>query len=504
MVTLSEVVAASTEAETVGDGSNQARGPSGGARLRMLRFHPALIVIAGACAALFRQAMHSGLSGDVFYEVAAGRWMLAHHAVIRHDVFSYTVHGRPWLDEEWGFQVLLAWLVGHAGAVSYWLVSAGACAGAILAGVARWRVSRASWMWSAALSVLAAAGLSVGLAARPQDLSYLFFALLLLLLALARHHARWLFAVPALLLVWANLHGSFLLGLGMVFLEVLWSLLPPSGGRLQVSRPLPKKAAILALLSSLTASLVNPNGPRLLVYAFHVSTSPRLASLIAEWQTPNFHSYLLLAVIIGPVLLFVCLLAFSGTDFALQDAVLAGLLFIAALHAVRFTPYFVLAACALLAPWAPLKRETLRPALATLPLSGALAAALLVGTHVPAGAAQSGTGSLATPVAATNFLARQGGRVFTTYWWSDYLVYRHIPVFVDGRTDLYFGTGVLRTYMQVDSLSLDPDTVFAHWRVRWVMWDRHEALSTFLSHDARWRVELRAGDAIVFEHVGAW
>ncbi len=43
-------------------------------------------------------------------------------------------------------------------------------------------------------------------------------------------------------------------------------------------------------------------------------------------------------------------------------------------------------------------------------------------------------------MAATNFLEHQTGRVFTTYWWGDYLIYRHIPVFVDGRTDLYFGT----------------------------------------------------------------
>ena len=38
--------------------------------------------------------MRTGLSGDVFYQLAAGQWMLAHHAVIRHDVFSYTVNGR--------------------------------------------------------------------------------------------------------------------------------------------------------------------------------------------------------------------------------------------------------------------------------------------------------------------------------------------------------------------------------------------------------------------------
>ena len=52
------------------------------------RLHPALIVVVGACAALFHEAMRTGLLGDVFYQLSAGQWMLAHHAVIRRDVFS--------------------------------------------------------------------------------------------------------------------------------------------------------------------------------------------------------------------------------------------------------------------------------------------------------------------------------------------------------------------------------------------------------------------------------
>ena len=60
--------------------------------------------------------------------------------------------------------------------------------------------------------------------------------------------------------------------------------------------------------------------------------------------------------------------------------------------------------------------------------------------------ATAGAGPLGAPVAATNFLEHQTGRVFTTYWWGDYLIYKHIPVFVDGRTDLYFGTEILQTY----------------------------------------------------------
>jgi hypothetical protein len=502
-VTLSDISAVSVRKEPLDIGRTQQIDSLKEPINRFPRLHPALIVVAGACAVLFHQIMKSGLSGDVFYQLVAGQWMLAHHAVIRHDVFSYTVRGRPWLAEEWGFEVLLAWTVNHVGAVSYWLVSAGACSAALIAGVVRWRMTGAGWLWTAALSVLAGAGLSTGLAARPQDLSYFFFALLMLLLTLARRRNAWLLAVPPLLLVWANVHGSFLLGLGMLALEVVWSLLPPMKGRLAVSRPLPKGLAGLTLAASFLATFVNPHGPGLIGYAIKVTTSPQLSGAIAEWQSPNFHSYLFLGVIIGPVLVLVGLLAFSDTVFALGDVVLACVLLLATLHAVRFTPYFALAACAVLATWKPVRTETIRPTVLTLPLAGALVVALLAGPHVSPGTTAKG-GTLGAPVAATNFLERQSGRVFTTYWWGDYLIYRHIPVFVDGRTDLYFGTDILQTYLNVSNLTVDPDTVFQRWDVRWVMWGRGSPLSVYLSHDPQWKIVDKTGAALVFEHVGAW
>ena len=172
-----------------------------------------------------------------------------------------------------------------------------------------------------------------------------------------------------------------------------------------------------------------------------------MGATIAEWQSPNFHSYLFVGVIIGPILLLSASLPVQNTVFSLDDVVLACLMFLAALHAVRFTPYFALAACAVLAPWKPMRNETIRPSVLSLPIAGVLVARCLAGPHVSPGATAKG-GSLGAPVAATNFLQHQSGRVFTTYWWGDYLIYRHIPVFVDGRTDLYFGTNILANLLR--------------------------------------------------------
>jgi hypothetical protein len=338
---------------------------------------------------------------------------------------------------------------------------------------------------------------------RPQDLSYVFFAVLLLVLTLARQRLWWLVAAPPLLVVWANLHGSFLLGLGVLVLELLLSLLPSLPGRLTWQK-LPPKAMAVTVVAGLCATFVNPHGPGLLSYSYHVSSSSELTSFIAEWQSPNFHSLFLMALIAGPLLLFVALLAFTGTSFALDDVVLGCVMLLATLHAARFMPYFVLAMCSVLSRWSPIKTETIRPSLLTLPVAAVVCLIFLAGPHTAANTPTKGDGTLGTPVAATAFLKHQTGRVFTTYWWSDYLIYEDIPVFVDGRTDVYFGSGILETYVNVSDVSIDPDPVFRHWDVRWVMWNKGTTLAVYLAHDSAWKTVYKAGDAVVFEHVGSW
>jgi len=499
---MSTDVAAGADAADVTAGGGSA-GAARGA-LDRLRLHPGIAVVVGACAVLFHQVMRMGLAGDVYFHLAAGNWMLAHHAVIRTDVFSYTVAGRPWLADEWGFEYGLAWAVQHVGPVSFWLASAGSCAAAVALGAAKWRRDGAGWLWTALLSCLAAAGLLVGLAVRPQDPSYMFFSAELLVLALARRRTVWLVALPPLLVVWTNVHGSFLLGLGVIALEVLWSVLPEMTGRLAVSTRLPRPAIALTGVVSFAATLLNPHGFSLLTYAAHVSSSTELTSMIEEWQSPNFHNLFVFGLVMLPLLYLVGTLGFSSRRIALEDLVIACVMLVATLHAIRFLPYLVLAWCAVLSRATPLRRETIRPSLVSAPLAVLLALALLSGHHVAAGSPARGTGSGAMPVRAAAYLKHRPGRVFATYWWSDYLTYVGIPVFVDGRTDLYFGTGILETYGNVSSLTVDPDPTFRRFDVRYVLWNRSSALDVFLSHDPRWKAVLRSGPAVVYEHVGSW
>src|SRR5438105_3695188 len=54
-------------------------------------------------------ALESSLSSiDLAYQIRAGDLMLASHHLLRTDPMTFTALGRPWLDQQWGAQVLLA------------------------------------------------------------------------------------------------------------------------------------------------------------------------------------------------------------------------------------------------------------------------------------------------------------------------------------------------------------------------------------------------------------
>ncbi len=116
-----------------------------------------------------------------------------------------------------------------------------------------------------------------------------------------------------------------------------------------------------------------------------------------------------------------------------------------------------------------------------------------------------GTVSEQEPIAAATYLRHHAGRVFNAYHWGGYLIYRQVPVFVDGRTDFYLPSHVLQNYLAVKDLTKNPDVILGRYRVRYVVWPPGQALDQYLLTDrAAWKVVLDSRAAMVFEHVGPW
>ena len=285
---------------------------------------------------------------------------------------------------------------------------------------------------------------------RPELFGFVCFTVLIVLLRAARSGSdRARYAVPVLLIVWANLHGSFALG------AILAVAVFVDGALAEPDR---RRAYGIAALAAMLATLVTPAGiGTWTAPGFHLLHPPRS---IQEWSVPDVTTLpglLFFAAIFGT---FATAL-FARTRAPREAVVLLPVLFVS-LIATRQMPLFAIAAVPYLAAYggeavtelAAIARVRLpRMASAGRPPSGLVDAIVLAGASlVLAVTAAYGTAApdlSGYPTAAVPLL-RPGPGLLDHYDWGGFLIASApgTPVFVDGRLIPYLG-GVLDDYSTV-------------------------------------------------------
>ncbi|HTK46058.1 MAG TPA: hypothetical protein VL749_11990 [Patescibacteria group bacterium] len=264
---------------------------------------------------------------DLAYQLRAGADILAGHGIPDHDTWTFTVAGTPWLDQQWGAQVLLSGVfqvLGWTGlamlraalvGLTFWLVlgairSAWSIASVRAGGSAVASSARTATLITVGFFVVAAPALAL----RPQLFAIVLFAATLRILVERSRHPRRLWLIPFMAAAWANLHGSFPLVVVLVALawidEVALLRVPAPPGHPQPAlrrRLLGSTGlAIIAAVSAL-ATLVNPFGVDAWAYIVDLARDPEITTAVSEWQPPSpldpagFLFYLSLLVLVGVV-----------------------------------------------------------------------------------------------------------------------------------------------------------------------------------------------------------
>jgi putative flippase GtrA len=177
---------------------------------------------------------------------------------------------------------------------------------------------------------------------RSQSFAYVLFVAVLWLLARdSRAPSPQVFLVLPLLVLWANLHGSVVLGAGLVVLSGL-----TSGWK-------PRALALVALPP--LCLLASPYALSLVGYYRHMLVGPEFAQIVGEWRPPTFPQawpFFLLALVA------VWLLARSGDGLSLFEKLAVAATILAGMLAIRNITWFALAWLVLV----PAALEAARPA----------------------------------------------------------------------------------------------------------------------------------------------
>jgi hypothetical protein len=408
---------------------------------------------------MFALTLSSGgrllLDQDSYLHVMIGRWIIVHGTVPQHDIFSYSVPGAPWVAHEWLAALVFARihdLFGWPGLAALTAFCFAAALALLTRGLLRFLAPS-----HALIGMALAAGLCFPhLFARPHVLSWPLLVIWVSELVAARAEGRTPSLYAALLMVpWANLHGSFVFGLGMAALVAGEALVaaPDWTAAARVARGWGLFGAL-----SLAAALASPYGIDGLLLPFRLEHMEFALSVTREWQSPDFQ----LPQPLEPWLMLLLLGALTyGLRLPVTRIVMLLLLLHMALQHRRHAELLGLVAPLLLAPALATQISTKAFAVADRHLA-ALARTARTGGIALAGVAMLALSGILTaagivprhgpraPADALAFAHEHGlvGPTFNDINFGDYLVYVGIAPFIDGRVDMY-GDAFVKRYADV-------------------------------------------------------
>ena len=219
---------------------------------------------------------------DTLWQIRTGEWILDHRAIPAIDPFSYTAGGKPWFAHEWLAETLMA-VVWRAAGMAGIMILAAAAMGLTGAIVLRHARRFLPGIYAVLALIVALSNAAPSLLARPHLLAWPCLALWCAGLANARAQrvtpSFWLLPV---MLIWVNLHGSFIIGLIMGFALMLEAVCDnPANAR----RVLSDWTGFL--LAAFAVTLLNPDGLSGALFPIQMIGMKSLV-WIGEWQPTDF------------------------------------------------------------------------------------------------------------------------------------------------------------------------------------------------------------------------
>ena len=476
---------------------------------------------------LFFWALANGVrflvDGDTGWHIATGKGILDSLSVPFADPYSYTMPRTPWTSHEWLAEVVFASIHRVAGLNGVVVLTASVVAFTSLL-LYKYLLKKGVGVFTAAfVTVIAALASSLHWLARPHIFSMpLTLATFIVLEDYQREGKYRLWLLPLFILVWVNLHGGYILGIMMAMIY--------SGGNLvkwlasgRADGECVRKAKTLAIISflMLLAACVNPHGPAILYFPFHLVGRAFIMDNIQEWLSPNFHTARMFEFML---LSYATIIIISKKRVDIIEGALLLFLTHMSLYSARYIPLLALVATPIVASrasdavmdiagWFPKEGPINRASQLLAKKSGemavfehrfrthlwvyaSLAACFVIAFH---GGTAFGRQLMdyrhdkkIFPVDAFEFAVKNGinGRMFNNDGWGGYIIYRGYPaykVFFDGRSDMY-GVPLLKEYVKVARAEKDFEGVLDKHGVDWVIYSANTPLCQLLEAGGGWRL----------------
>src|SRR6202165_843473 len=274
---------------------------------------------------------------DFWWHLRIGRWMVENGRLPSTDIFTHTVPGHVWTDHEYLTEILI-WLVYRATGVVGLALAFG-----LLTWAGFWLIYRQGRRqpW-----VIVGIGLALGAIAGspiwgPRAQMMTFFLTCLELYWLQGYlsgRSRAIQLFPLVMVLWANLHGGWVIGFVWLGVALVAELIGWAWDRGNPAHRAHVRFLAIITVFSVVAVAATPHGLSLYPYPFQTQGSVAQQKLIVEWFSPDFHQ-----VYLRPfeAMVFLVIIGFALRRPSLYEFLLTLVALGLALQSVRHVVLFV-------------------------------------------------------------------------------------------------------------------------------------------------------------------
>src|SRR5216684_2040088 len=230
---------------------------------------------------------------DIWWHLQNADYLIHQHRLPSVDMYSFTVHGYPWMNHEW-----LAELPYYFGWRVLGLSGIDAVAVAVLTLIflgVLYLSYRECGNYKAAVLASSYTVFLGRVSFGPRTILLGYACLVVLLIVLQRFRQRGnasLWLIPLLFCLWVNTHGSWFIGMIIFSMIVAGGLVRLKWGMIDSEpwTPSQRRNLLLTWGASVAALFVNPYGARLVFYPLDLAFRQRVnIEHVAEWISVNFH-----------------------------------------------------------------------------------------------------------------------------------------------------------------------------------------------------------------------
>lgn len=374
---------------------------------------------------------------DYWWHIKVGEWIIQNKQIPRMGIYSWYAleNNLPWFAHEWLAEVILYEFASLFGAEVGGLIYTLICL--VLLGTILYLFNYKSYFknlpFTLFWTVIGLISIETVCSARPHMLALCMFTFLIFICEQMKQNDSFnLSFFPILTILWANYHGgssniTYIIPI-MYFIANTFDF---KLGRIQ-SRKIHKSWRYLALAGmNIVAILCNPRTYELLLYPY--SYSDEHAKYISEWKSPSFTNGMFILLVI---IIICCIFFITEKAIEFSDLALVGTFMLMSLKSLRFGVWLFLASSMIIYKYIGehKKKDVYRSLSYVFSILG------IILFYYTCYTIYTGESSIIknVPEKVIEIIKKEEPEKLVNYYnYGCELIYEEIPVFIDGRADLY-------------------------------------------------------------------